>query len=370
MATPKKRVHAPPGLPSLDVMLDGPVPRSTDSSPPTVRRMEPSTEPSTISAAVPQIPFEPQIVTIDLRVQASKNGGLGLVPLKHSLKELAAFQDNDKRKFSDGADWLNRFFFAKDGGLPIIRVDPMGFAHEAGVRACDVIVAVNMMDVRNKSALKTAQKIRKTDGPTMMLSVLRCVNLPYDPETAGILAEQNNKPRSSSYTVSLAIKCSEGSTSFGFIPLKYSFADKSLAPKSQKYLFTMMKNRCPFATGIGGLPVQMVDSDGPAARAGLQAWDVITSVNGINVCQLRAAEVSNHIRAQPGGELTLSVLRSTDPINSTETAPSPIQRAISNLHRWSSFRGDQKLGQRADVGEDGVIVADVMGLENHAPSPY
>lgn len=325
-------------------------------------------------------------VALDLVIPMSRTG-LGLVPLKHSLKELGKLSIGDRRLYHDAIEWVERFSFAKSGGLPVVKVDPAGHAYAAGLRNCDVIVSVNTKDVRKKSADKIVGRIKKAPGASVNLTVIRCTNLSYDPATVSILANQNTKNnKQGSYSVSVQIERSadpdtsleaaqesgsSASTGFGFTTLKYSFADKGHIPRAQNFLFKQMRQRCPFSAGVGGLPVQLVLADGPAARAGLEAWDLITHVNGMHIGHLKGVEVIKLVKDYAEPVLALTIQRGVEPVDlhRDEAPTSPLQRAISGLYRMNSKKGAQKddrpsmYGQRADVGEDAVVIA-AVGVES------
>lgn len=341
---------------------------SQDSSPPTTQRTigEASASPifgDTAPASTSEL--------LDLRLN-NKKGGLGIVPLKHSMTELLELMESGQRKqFHDGHAWLTRFSFAKDGGLPIIDVDPAGEAAKAGVQPCDVIVAVNMKNIQDKTASKVVKDIKKCSDQFLTLTVMRPTAANFADESAAAMKEKSTKRGAASYTVNIKLQMTQ--SGLGFTPLKYSFADKKTASRAQKFLFRNLKERCPFAAAVGGLPVQIIEPDGLADKAGLEAWDVITFVDGVNVCHTSAADVIARIKMCPlGSELNLTVLRSVDPVVTTAMSGSPISRAIAGLHRLTSKKdtnGQMTFSERDDLGNDMIVTA-AVGVEALPSRPF
>jgi hypothetical protein len=125
-------------------------------------------------------------------------------------------------------------------------------------------------------------------------------------------------------TVLVRIDCSQ-SISLGFTPFKFSLQDckDGMVPFESLELFNCVK----FAENIGGLPVQAVDAQGNAARAGLRVWDVIIGVNGSDVRSISGQDVFNLLKQTPPNEaIALTVCRTSDP------PPAPDEKASSAAH--------------------------------------
>jgi serine protease Do len=87
-----------------------------------------------------------------------------------------------------------------------------------------------------------------------------------------------------------------------------------------------------FKAPEGSILVTGVDSDGPAARAGLKAGDVILKWNGKAV---EGAEFREAVgKAEPGSEATLTVQRDGHPLDLRVSLPKKDERGL--LHRGES----------------------------------
>jgi hypothetical protein len=84
------------------------------------------------------------------------------------------------------------------------------------------------------------------------------------------------------------------SISLGFTPFKFSLQD--CKDKKVPFDFTELINCVKFADNIGGHPVQAIDAQGSAARAGLRVLDVIIGVNGSDVRSIGAQNVINLLK--------------------------------------------------------------------------
>jgi len=285
----------------------------------------------------------PNIHSVDVRID-TRPTGLGFVPLGVSLAELKQRAGNaDRVEYHNAHEWIERFWFAQDGGLPVVRVEPHSAAAEGGLETCDVIVAVNGRDIRHKTSAKVCRKLMKLSEQQqnrLLLSVVRCSQLPYNPETVRLLAGQKNK-RCKCYPISVSLKrdpaaeiWAEGSEGFGFTPLKFSFAERSVP----KVVYKQAKKRCPFAAGVGGLPIKNVAVDGPAARCGLQAWDVITEVNSRPVTTLKAEEIIQIMKETGAGQVGLVLEMRADVCRRSTSVCSalPCQRASLQHLRYNA----------------------------------
>jgi len=100
--------------------------------------------------------------------------------------------------------------------------------------------------------------------------------------------------------------------SLGFTPFKFSIADCKAG--RIPFDFGTLMDQVRFAESCGGLPVQAVELNGIAARAGLRAWDVIIGVNNIDVRGYGGQQTIDAIKQlPPGTALELVVLRSSNP---------------------------------------------------------
>ena len=102
------------------------------------------------------------------------------------------------------------------------------------------------------------------------------------------------------------------SIALGFTPFKFSLQD--CKEGKVPFDFTELINSVKFAENIGGLPVQAVDQQGSAARAGLRVWDVIIGVNGSDVRSVSGQDVINLMKQVPPSQaIELTVCRTSNP---------------------------------------------------------
>jgi predicted metalloprotease with PDZ domain len=102
------------------------------------------------------------------------------------------------------------------------------------------------------------------------------------------------------------------SISLGFTPFKFSLQD--CKDGKVPFDFTELVNSVKFAESIGGLPVQAVDPNGSAYRAGLRVWDVIIGVNGSDVRSIGGQDVINLLKQVPPSQaIELTVCRTSNP---------------------------------------------------------
>jgi hypothetical protein len=102
------------------------------------------------------------------------------------------------------------------------------------------------------------------------------------------------------------------SISLGFTPFKFSLQD--CKDGKVPFDFTELINCVKFAENIGGLPVQAVDAQGNAARAGLRVWDVIIGVNGSDVRSIGGQDIINLMKQTPANQaIELTVCRTSNP---------------------------------------------------------
>jgi multidrug efflux pump subunit AcrA (membrane-fusion protein) len=100
--------------------------------------------------------------------------------------------------------------------------------------------------------------------------------------------------------------------SLGFTPFKFSLQD--CKDGKVPFDFTELINCVKFAENIGGLPVQAVDAQGSAARAGLRVWDVIIGVNGSDVRSIGGQDIINLMKQVPPNlPIELTVCRTSNP---------------------------------------------------------
>jgi hypothetical protein len=124
------------------------------------------------------------------------------------------------------------------------------------------------------------------------------------------------------------------SFSLGFTPFKFSIADckEGRIP----FDFGSLMDQVRFAESSGGLPIQAVELNGIAARAGLRAWDVIIGVNNVDVRGYGGQQAIDVIKQlQPGTALELVVLRSSNP-----PAPVVVQKIPSFAEMLCCGGGD------------------------------
>ena len=120
------------------------------------------------------------------------------------------------------------------------------------------------------------------------------------------------------------------SISLGFTPFKFSVQD--CKDKKVPFDFTELINCVKFAENIGGLPVQAVDGQGSAARAGLRVWDVIIGVNGSDVRSIGGQDVINLLKQTPPNQpIELTVCRTSNP------PPAPVVTAPPSFCELCGF---------------------------------
>ena len=106
------------------------------------------------------------------------------------------------------------------------------------------------------------------------------------------------------------------SFSLGFTPFKFSVADCKAG--RIPFDFASLMEKIKFAESSGGLPVQAVEPNGVANRAGLRPWDVIIGVNNVDVRAFGGQQTIDIMKQLPAGTvLELAVLRSSN-------APAPV----------------------------------------------
>ena len=92
-----------------------------------------------------------------------------------------------------------------------------------------------------------------------------------------------------------------------------------------------------------GAAVQSVSDDSPAAKAGLQAGDVITSVNGTEITG--SSDLVNLVSASAIGDtLTMTVYRQGSTIELTVTVGEQVQSALANEQTQQAASNNQSGG--------------------------
>jgi C-terminal processing protease CtpA/Prc len=130
----------------------------------------------------------------------------------------------------------------------------------------------------------------------------------------------------STYTVTV----NRNSAGFGLTPFKYALVDCERKKKSMNFKELLVN--CAHAPE-GGLPVQAVDSTGAAAAAGIQAWDVITHINGQDVRKMPGKEIIALIKTSGGsGSVQITFLRSATP------AAAPVVKPVGSFRLADLFR--------------------------------
>jgi S1-C subfamily serine protease len=122
---------------------------------------------------------------------------------------------------------------------------------------------------------------------------------------------------------------------------------------------------------VRGVLVNSVDPDGPAARAGIRAGDIITAVNGIRVDDANA--LRNHIAGTaPGTEITVQILRD----GREQEVPARLSELLADKEAAASSGGSESQREQLGItvepltpetatqlglrrGTQGVVVTDV-----------
>jgi len=295
-------------------------------------------------SGVPRQPGDP----VHVRVVRKGTGTLGLTPFKFSL--------NDAQKGRDAFDFqplLSQCRFAmRHGhlGLPVQTVTPHSPADEAGVQPWDVITSVQDQNVCGWSGdriLKLFKSLPPTEDVDLMVvrdpdvgtidpkvHPPRAAPVPqphhHHPGQPGAFqnAQQVNAfahndmgapppPHGASGELTITIRRQMGG--LGFVPFKYSLSDAEQGADSTD--FKQMLRNCSFAP-LGGLPVQQITPGGAAQQAGLRAWDVITTVNSINITGYSGRQAVTVIKGiHADHPVVLQVMRSATPPNEPVVRP-------------------------------------------------
>jgi serine protease Do len=214
---------------------------------------------------------------------------------------------------------------APDGGVTVDEVTPDSPAQAAGVRAGDVVVQYDGERVR--SARQFARLVQETpDGRTVPLTVLR----------DGRRETLSATPEARAFSWSMDIdgdrirreveRGLEGLREFRADGPAFDFrfdgrdllSDRIGGRRLGVTLDTLSGQLADyFGASDGGALITSVQEDSPAAKAGLKAGDVITSIAGEPVRDARA--VVDRIARTPGGEVSIGYLRNRQGATATAT---------------------------------------------------
>lgn len=235
------------------------------------------------------------------------------------------------------ADDMAAAKLAQPAGVVVARVEEGSPAEKAGLRAGDVIVEFDGERVR--SARHFARLVQETpDGRRVSATVVRdgarqTVNV--TPETGGGLLGGD---------VWVDLPEIERHVERGMRALPRNFAFDFNWDDGHPNLMVWPRGRLgvslsPLTDQLAeyfgakeGVLVSSVEADSPAARAGLRAGDVITSVNGRAVD--RPSDVTRELRdAEPGGEIEIDILRDRKPLSLKASIPERERPARRRLTR-------------------------------------
>jgi S1-C subfamily serine protease len=210
---------------------------------------------------------------------------------------------------------------AARGGAVIDEVVAGTPAAQAGFRPGDVVVEFDGERIR--SARQFTRLVRETPpGRTVSVAVLRSgsretVSVTPEARTAGDLVPPDLPER-----IERSLRRLPRNLDFDF-DFDFDFPDAPAALSRGRLgasLTTLSPQLAEYFGVKQGLLVASVEPDSSAARAGLRAGDVITTVGGTAV--QRPSDVSRALRqVQPGSTAELRVMRDKKEVTLTVTAP-------------------------------------------------
>jgi serine protease Do len=197
---------------------------------------------------------------------------------------------------------------AKTAGVEIDEVEPDSAAAKAGLKPGDVITSFNGERVR--SARQFARLVRETaPGRTVKATISRNnrqqdveITLAEGRESAVIIDGDRLRER-------LTDRFGHLDRSLRDLPFNFNF-DYPGAMSGGRLGVTVDELTDQLGSYFGaknGVLVAAVADGSPAARAGIRAGDVITSVNGNNVHT--SADLLRSIREAPGEDLSIGIVR-------------------------------------------------------------
>jgi serine protease Do len=214
------------------------------------------------------------------------------------------------------ADEASKAKLTNGGGALIEDVDDDSPAGKAGLKAGDVVVEFDGERVRGARHL--SRLVQETpEGRSVKATIVR------DGARQTVDVQPTTEGRYSRRDMIIDMPDIERQVERGLraLPRNFSFDfDWDAAPGSSfgrsrlgARLQPLTDQLAEYFGAKGGVLVSSVEDESPAAKAGLRAGDVITSVNGRTVDDAR--DVSEEIRgAEEGKEIEIGVLRDRKPL--------------------------------------------------------
>lgn len=200
----------------------------------------------------------------------------------------------------------------KTSGVRIDSVDPGSAAERAGIKAGDIVVEYDGERVR--SARQFTRLVQETpEGRQVPMALMRDgkhQTLTATPEARAMTWNMSIDGDRLRRDVERSL---EGLRDFrmDMPPMRFRF-DNDFAPSSRRRLGVSVDSLSDqlaqfFGAPDGGALVTSVEADSAAAKAGLKAGDVITSINGGRIHD--AEHLRRALRDASEGELTIDYLR-------------------------------------------------------------
>ena len=204
------------------------------------------------------------------------------------------------------------------GGVFVETVTPDGPAAKAGIRAADVVVEFDGERVRSlrqfttlvreTPASRTVKTVVVREGKPTELSVVAADGWP-DPSI------DTDRIRRQVEEMTARIRPFEG----------FEFPDVMARSRLGVTVHELTPELAAYFGAADGVLVASVAADSPAARSGIRAGDVITSVDGRAIAS--AAQLAREVRsASADGELTVGIVRDKKSISVSAKVDAPSDR--------------------------------------------
>ena len=218
----------------------------------------------------------------------------------------------------------------KASGVRIDSVDPGSAAEKAGIKAGDIVVEYDGERVR--STRQFTRLVQETaDGRQVAMAVMRdgkrqtLTATPEAPATTWNMSIDSDRIRRD------VERSLEGLSDFRMdMPAMRFHFENDFMPSSRRRLGVSVDSLSDqlaqyFGAGDGGALITSVEPDSAAAKAGLKAGDVITSINGSRVHD--ADQLRSSIRDTKESEVSIDYLRDKKAGTTKATLPAPADRS-------------------------------------------